>query len=62
MGKYLMQACEQALKEQGVTLLQTEASPNAYLFYKNLGYIEMPFNNPDEEPTHPDDRAMGKYL
>ena len=62
MGKYLMQACEQALKEQGVTLLQTEASLNAYLFYKSLGYIEMPFNNPDGEPTHPNDRAMGKYL
>ncbi len=25
-------------------------------------YIEMPFNNPDGESTHPDDRAMGKYL
>jgi hypothetical protein len=45
-----------------ILLLQTESSPNAYLFYKKLGYIEMPFNNPDGEPTHPDDRAMGKYL
>ncbi len=62
MGKYLMNGCEQALKEQGVTLLQTEASSNAYHFYKKLGYIEMPFNNPDGEPTHPDDRAMGKHL
>lgn len=62
MGKYLMNYCEKALKQQGITLLQTEASPNAYPFYKKLGYIEMPFNNPDGEPTHPDDRAMGKYL
>jgi 2'-hydroxyisoflavone reductase len=62
MGKYFMDSCEQTLKEQGITLLQTEASPNAYLFYKKLGYTEMPFNNPDGEPTHPDDRAMGKYL
>lgn len=62
MGKYFMDFCEQTLKEQGITLLQAEASPNAYLFYKKLGYIEMPFNNPDGEPTHPDDRAMGKYL
>jgi spectinomycin phosphotransferase len=62
MGKYLMNYCEQALKELGVKLLQTEASPNAYSFYKKLGYIEMPFNNPDGEPTHPNDRAMGKYL
>lgn len=62
MGKYLMDFCEHKLKEQGVILLQTEASPNAYPFYQKLGYIEMPFNNPDGEPTHPDDRAMGKYL
>lgn len=62
MGKYLMEHCEQMLKKQGVKLIQTEASPNAYLFYKKLGYSEMPFNNPDGEATHPDDRAMGKYL
>jgi ribosomal protein S18 acetylase RimI-like enzyme len=62
MGKYLMDSCEQALKQQGIILLQTEASPSAYLFYKKLGYMEMPFNNPDGEATHPDDRAMGKYL
>lgn len=46
MGKYLMDHCEQELKQRGVTLFQTEASPNAYLFYKKLGYIDMPFNNP----------------
>jgi spectinomycin phosphotransferase len=62
MGKYLMDCCEEGLKKQGIILLQTEASPNAYLFYKKLGYIDMPFNNPDGEATHPDDRAMGKYL
>jgi ribosomal protein S18 acetylase RimI-like enzyme len=62
MGKHLMDYCEKTLKEQGVKLLQIEASPNAYLFYKKLGYIEMPFNNPDGEPTHPADRAMGKFL
>jgi ribosomal protein S18 acetylase RimI-like enzyme len=62
IGKYLMDCCEQALKQNGVKLLQTEASPGAYLFYQKLGYIEMPFDNPDGEPTHPDDRAMGKYL
>lgn len=52
MGKYLMDHCEQELKQRGVTLFQTEASPNAYLFYKKLGYIDMPFNNPDGEATH----------
>lgn len=62
MGKYLMNCCEHALKEQGIMLFQTEASPTAYSFYKKLGYIEMPFNNPDGDATHPDDQAMGKYL
>lgn len=62
MGKCLMDHCEKELKQQGVKLLQTEASPNAYAFYKKLGYIDMSFNNPDGEATHPDDRAMGKYL
>ncbi|MCB1111181.1 MAG: GNAT family N-acetyltransferase [Chlamydiales bacterium] len=32
MGKCLMDHCEQVLKHRGVTLLQTEASPNACLF------------------------------
>lgn len=61
-GAYLMDKCEQMLKKQGVRVLQTEASPDAYLFYKKLGYMEMPFNNPDQEPTHPNDRALGKFL
>jgi hypothetical protein len=30
--------------------------------YKKLGYTEMPFENQDGESTHPDDRAMGKFL
>jgi GNAT superfamily N-acetyltransferase len=62
LGKFLLDYCEKALKEKGITLLQTEASPSAYPFYKTLGYKEMPFNNPDGEPTHPNDRSMGKYL
>lgn len=62
MGKFLMDFCEKTLKEQNISLLQTEASSSAYSFYKKLGYLEMPFNNPDGEATHPNDCAMGKYL
>ena len=61
-GQYLMNHCEEELKKRGISILQTEASPTAYLFYKKLGYIDMPFNNPEGEPTHPDDKAVGKYL
>lgn len=39
-----------------------EEMEHASSILQKLGYIEMPFNNPDGEPTHPDDRAMGKYL
>jgi hypothetical protein len=49
-----MKCCEQMLKERGET--------EAYPFYHKLGYQEMPFNNPDGEPTHHNDRALGKYL
>lgn len=61
-GSYLLERCEQLIQEKGITLLQTEATPNAYPFYRKNGYIEMPFNNPDGEPTHPNDTAMGKDL
>jgi GNAT superfamily N-acetyltransferase len=61
-GKYLMGSIEKELKEQGINLLQIEASLSAAPFYRGLGYLDMPFNSPDKQPTHPDDRAMGKYL
>jgi GNAT superfamily N-acetyltransferase len=62
IGKYLMNHCENKLRELGFLLLQTEASPDALQFYKKLGYTEMPFNSPDGEATHPNDTAMGKFL
>ena len=61
-GAYLLKACEQTLKEEGVGLLQTEAAPDAVAFYRNLGYIEMPFNDPDHQPTHENDTPLGKLL
>lgn len=62
MGTCLIDHIERELRQRGVLRLQTEASPSAVLFYEKLGYIEMPFDNPDGELTHPDDRAIGKYL
>lgn len=62
LGKHLLASCEQTLKKQGVKVLHTESTPSAHLFYKKLGYIEMPFNDPEGLPTDPRDIAMGKNL
>jgi GNAT superfamily N-acetyltransferase len=61
-GSQFLKLCERWLQHQYFKVLQTEASPAAQQFYAANGYLEMPFNNPDGEPTHPDDRGMGKYL
>jgi pimeloyl-ACP methyl ester carboxylesterase len=62
LGRDLLEHCERRLKARGIRLLQAESRPDSYDFYKNLRYDDMPFNDPDGEPTHPDDRAMGKFL
>lgn len=61
-GSYLMKFCEQTLKEKGIKVLQTEASPNAVAFYQRLGYLEMPFEDPDGHPSDASDLPMGKKL
>jgi len=61
-GSYLMQTCEQMEKAKGTKILQTEAHPSAVKFYQHLGYVEMPFDDPEGTPTHEDDTAMGKRL
>lgn len=61
-GRTLLRQCERWLKSQGRKLLQVESNQDAYEFYRSQNYMEMPFNNPDGEPTHPNDIAMGKVL
>lgn len=43
----------------GVALFQTKASPDVYIFYKKLGYVEILFHSLGGEP---DGWAMEKYL
>jgi len=62
LGKRLLAFCEKVLKEQGVKMLHTESRPKTTSFYKNLGYVEMPFNDPEGVATDPHDIAMGKEL
>lgn len=61
-GGHFLMLCEKWLKQQGILKLQVESSPEAYSFYQKHNYVEMPFNNPDGELTHPKDIAMGKVL
>ncbi len=61
-GAYFMKHCEQALKEDGIQVLQTEAHPTAVKFYERLGYHKMPFNDPEGHPTDENDTPMGKKL
>jgi len=60
-GKFLS-LCERWLQQQGVTVLQTRASPDAYPFYCKHGYTKMPFNDPDGYEGDPQDIEMGKIL
>jgi GrpB-like predicted nucleotidyltransferase (UPF0157 family)/GNAT superfamily N-acetyltransferase len=62
LGKQFLTLCEQWLKKQGFKTFHANASPKAYLFYKKLGYIEMPYNDPDGSETHPQDVEVGKVL
>lgn len=61
-GGYFLTLCEKWLKQQGVTVLQTQSSPTAHFFYCKYGYREMPFNDPDGYESDPQDIDMGKEL
>lgn len=61
-GGQFLELCERWLQQQGITILQTQASPNAYAFYCKHGYIKMPFNDPDGYEGNPQDIEMGKKL
>ncbi|MBX7067530.1 MAG: GNAT family N-acetyltransferase [Parachlamydiales bacterium] len=62
LGRYLLSTIERILKEEGIRILQTESRPDTYFFYKNLGYVDMPFNDPEGDHTDPQDKPMGKVL
>jgi GrpB-like predicted nucleotidyltransferase (UPF0157 family)/GNAT superfamily N-acetyltransferase len=61
-GKQFLAMIEKWLKVQGYFSLHAESSPAAYLFYQRLGYINMPFNDPDGYESDPIDTPVGKGL
>jgi GrpB-like predicted nucleotidyltransferase (UPF0157 family)/ribosomal protein S18 acetylase RimI-like enzyme len=61
-GSYLLGLCERWLKLQGVKSLHVQSSPQAYNFYCQHGYTEMPFDDPDNHESDLQDIDVGKVL
>ena len=61
-GKEFMTLIEKWLQIKGYKSIHTESSPAALKFYQAIGYIEMPFNDPDGYESDPSDIPMGKLL
>ena len=61
-GRQFLQLIEKWLKNQDYQTIHTESSPTALQFYEKNGYCNMPFNNPDDDPSDPCDIPMGKNL
>jgi GrpB-like predicted nucleotidyltransferase (UPF0157 family) len=62
LGGQFLSLCERWLKTKDYRSLHVESSPEACAFYKKHGYIDMPFNDPDDYEGHPQDIPMGKLL
>ncbi len=62
IGGAFLNLCERWLYQQGIVVLQMESSPEAKKFYVLQGYIEMPFNDPENGLSFPQDIPMGKML
>ena len=62
MGQYFLAKLERWLTHQGILSLHIQSSPEAQVFYRHAGYLEMPFNDPDGYEGDPRDIEMGKTL
>lgn len=61
-GSQFLTLCEKWLKSQGSQSLHVESSPDALKFYRNNGYVDMPFDDPDGYESDARDTAVGKIL
>ena len=62
IGRQFLALCERWLMQQGIIVLQMESSPEAQKFYVAQGYVEMPFNDPENNLSFPQDIPLGKEL
>ncbi|MDF2577308.1 MAG: uncharacterized protein K0S74_792 [Chlamydiales bacterium] len=61
-GGQILELCERWLKQQGFQSLHVQSSAEAYRFFINRGYSEMPFKDSDGHATDPRDIELGKIL
>ncbi|MCP5504311.1 MAG: GNAT family N-acetyltransferase [Chlamydiales bacterium] len=61
-AKQFLKWIETYLQFKGYKSIHTEAHPDSVGFYKRLGYINMPFNDPDGYEGDPRDTPVGKLL
>lgn len=61
-GGQFLELIEKWIRINNRKSIHAEASPQALFFYKKHGYIDMPFNNPEGDETHPSDTPVGKIL
>lgn len=61
-GREFMRLIEKWLKLTSYHSLHAESSPNAVAFYRSIGYIDMPFNDPDGYEGGEEDTDVGKVL
>lgn len=62
LGGQFLKLCERWLSHQGFKALLIQSSPEAYPFYRHLGYVKMPFNDPDGYESDPRDIEIGKVI
>lgn len=61
-GSEFLHFIEKWLRKEGVKSLHIESSPEALLFYRSMGYVDMAFNDPDGYESHPRDTPVGKLI
>jgi GrpB-like predicted nucleotidyltransferase (UPF0157 family) len=62
LGSQFLKLCERWLIHQGIKTLLVQSSKQAYKFFCNHGYVQMPFNDPDGFEKDTQDIEIGKFL
>lgn len=62
LGRQFLMFLEKWLKSKNYKSVHTESSPEAVPFYRKMGYVNMPFDDPDGYEGGPQDAPLGKFL
>ena len=61
-GSQLLRLVEEQLREKGYKSFHAESRKSSLSFYKKLGYVSMPFDDPDGYESCDEDIPVGKVL